>query len=167
MSVPRQQPVDDMEFYGIDFHESQISLGVTNGNDKFHKFSDFLKEQKSFHHTTLESKRKEIYIRFRCVAAESVCCKIASNFFDIIFSESLSARFQPKNINIQISEKEYFDFSIYELQPFLAQYGLKIHYPSTYVEKSYPSPVKSSAAPMSYGYGSHRDPPKPPEPIKT
>jgi hypothetical protein len=65
-----------MECYGIHFNESQITHGVADPNDVFHKVSECFHELRRFQEIS-ESKQKELDVRYRELAVERVSCKIA------------------------------------------------------------------------------------------
>ncbi|OEU18296.1 POZ domain-containing protein [Fragilariopsis cylindrus CCMP1102] len=63
LSIPRQQLVSDMEYYGIDFDETRITLGVANPNDAFHKLSEYYYEKERFK-KIFQVKQKDIEISY-------------------------------------------------------------------------------------------------------
>mmetsp|Transcript_69422 Transcript_69422/g.77649 ORF Transcript_69422/g.77649 Transcript_69422/m.77649 type:complete len:272 (-) Transcript_69422:42-857(-) len=123
LSIPRQQLVSDMEYYGIDFDETQITLGVANPNDTFHKLSEYYYEKERFK-KIFESKRDDIEISYRKLAVERISCEIAFDYFEQQFSGKSSFTFEPKEIQRRLGEKERFYYTIEELQPHLNSYGL-------------------------------------------
>ena len=124
LSIPRQQLVSDMEYYGIDFDETRITLGVANPNDAFHKLSEYYYEKERFK-KIFETKRKDIEISYRKLAVERISCEIAFDYFEQQFSGKSSFTFEPKKIHRRLGEKERFYYTIKELQPHLNSYGLK------------------------------------------
>ena len=123
LSIPRQQLVSDMEYYGIDFDETRITLGVANPNDAFHKLSEYYYEKERFK-KIFETKRNDIEISYRKLAVERISCEIAFDYFEQQFSGKSSFTFEPKKIVRQLGEKERFYYTIKELQPHLNSYGL-------------------------------------------
>ena len=112
-----------MEYYGIDFDESQITLNVADPNDTFHKLSEYYYEKERFKHY-FESKLNDIEARYHDLAVESVSCAIASDYFEQQFSDMSSFTFEAKKIHKFLGLKEQFNFYIKELQSHLNLYGL-------------------------------------------
>ena len=126
-SIPRQQLLKDMEYYGIDFDGTKITLSVTDENDLFTHFSDYYKEWRTFQ-SIFDSKQKEIDRRYREIGAESVANEIALKFFQLHFSETTKS-FKARTISVRLvdanQQQQGYNYSIDELQPHLDQYGLK------------------------------------------
>ena len=134
-SIPRQQLIKDMEYYGIDFDDTKIILSVTDESDLFTHFSEYYKEWSRFQ-GIFESKQKEIDDRYkrlddqnREIGAECLANKIALKFFELHFSDKVrSGMFKARTISLLLdiaNKKEGYNYSIDELQPHLDQYGLK------------------------------------------
>merc|ERR1711865_1251438 len=134
-SIPRQQLIKDMEYYGVDFDSTKITLSVTDENDLFTHFSDYYKEWSRFQ-DIFESKQKEIDDRYkrlddqnREIGAESLANKFALKFFEQHFSDKVrSGMFKARIISMPLdieNKKQGYNYSIDELQPHLDQYGLK------------------------------------------
>ena len=138
-SIPRQQLVKDMEYYGIDFDESKIALSVTDKNDLLPHFIDCYKEWRTFQ-KNVESKQEDIEDRYdqlsqnirrryREIGAECLANKIALQFFELHFSEaSRTKMFKARVISVRLdiaTKKQGHNYSIDELQSHLDQYGLK------------------------------------------
>ena len=125
-SIPRQQLIKDMEYYGIDFDDTKITFSVTDRSDLFTYFSDYYKEWRTFK-DTFDSKQKEIDRRYREIGAEWVANKIALKFFELHFSET-TKNFNARSISVQLdtaNQQQGHNYSIDELQAHLDQYGLK------------------------------------------
>merc|ERR1711865_245830 len=139
-SIPRQQLIKDMEYYGVDFDSTKITLSVTDENDLFTHFSDYYKEWRTFQNI-FDSKQKDIddrydqlaedtRRRYREIGAECVSNKFAMEFFRQHFSEKVrSGMFQARNISVCLDitdkKRQGYNYSIDELQSHLDQYGLK------------------------------------------
>ena len=139
LSIPRQQLVSDMEYYGIDFDETRITLGVANPNDAFHKLSEYYYEKERFK-KIFETKRNDIEISYRKLAVERISCEIAFDYFEQQFSGKSSFTFEPKEIQRRLGEKERFNYTIAELQPHLNSYclnGFDIRQGKKVVSKGY------------------------------
>lgn len=123
LTIFRPQLVSDLEYFGIDFDNACITLGVADPNDMFHQLSKYYYEKERFKEI-LKSKTKGIKTRFRRVSVESVSCAIASAYFEEQFSAG-SFTFEAKKIRIWLHDlKERSNYSIDELQPHLNLYGL-------------------------------------------
>ena len=133
LSVPRTQLISDMEYYGIDFNESQIILNVADPKDLFYELATY----RDF----FQSTQKEIDARYQKIVVEKVACTIASKYFETLMppatarennpskkanmpTEPDSSFFKSKSIEVKVNE-DNSGIEIKELQPFLNRYGLE------------------------------------------
>jgi len=124
LSVPRSQIVSDMEYYGIDFDETKITLGVSDPKDTFHQLSEYYYEKERFK-KIFESKMEDIATKYQKLAVESMSCKIALEYFEEQFSGKSSFTFEAKTITKRLGSKERLYYDIVEMQPHLNLYGLR------------------------------------------
>ena len=74
LAIPRAQFISDLEYFMIDYDDSNINLSVADPRDLFYSLSQY----RDF----FTSKKEEIDKRFREVAIEKVACELASGYFE-------------------------------------------------------------------------------------
>ena len=124
LSVPRAQLISDMEYFGIDFNESQITLNVADPKDMFHELATY----RDFFLSTQE----EINARCEMVVVEKFACAIASKYFETLITPVASQMtasppssfFDSKSIEVEAPKDNHY-ISIGALQPYLTRYGLR------------------------------------------
>jgi BTB/POZ domain len=96
LSIPRGQFVLDMEYFALDYDNSNITLSVASPRDLFHslgRYRDYFTE-----------KSKEIETRYKSVAAEKLANDIAKEYFSQ-YLEHPKASLQPGQEKLFFSSK--------------------------------------------------------------
>jgi len=76
LAIPRAQFILDLDYFNIDYEDSQIKLSVADPKDLFYHLESY----REF----FDSNKKDIDARFRKVAVEKVACELASEYFERI-----------------------------------------------------------------------------------
>ena len=129
MSIPRGQLVMDMNYFGIDYQDCNITLSVANPKDLFHCLGRY--------RIYFTEKEVEIEARYRAVAAEKLANDIAMAFFSQLQRDKEFSRkyvttdvptgkyFEPLSVRVPMSSS-HRDIKPKEIAGHLADVGLKI-----------------------------------------
>jgi BTB/POZ domain len=123
LSIPRGQFVLDMEYFALDYDDSNITLSVASPKDLFHSLGRF--------RDYFEEKSAEIEARYRSVASEKLANDIAKEYFSQYLEHPKQSPnnspgfFSPTRITVKFPPGHAEPFKIDYIKEHLSPVGLK------------------------------------------
>jgi BTB/POZ domain len=122
LSIPRGQFVLDMEYFALDYDDSNITLSVASPRDLFHSLGRF--------RDYFEEKSVEIEARYMSVACEKLANDIAKEYFSQYLEPKYSPNnspgfFSPTKITVKFPPGHARYFKIDDIKEHLSPVGLK------------------------------------------
>jgi len=120
LSVPRGQFIVDMEYFGLDYVDANITLSVSNPLDLFHSLGQY--------RDYFQEKSVEINDRYHKLATEKLACEVAQEYFSQLRPDDITKGinfFCPAAISVKLPQGHSHGFRVEDIQEHLEVVGLK------------------------------------------